>query len=140
MAISYEDISGSNIDPDVFEKFAAKIENRNDVDKQVTTIVKNLAELSIYKVITFDEAYRLIAWLSDKQSLWELNCIKYSSVDARVHNIIDNTIKHSFGVKNDVVCGKCGKTMYVESVACEYETPVRKLYRCTCGEGKEIVI
>lgn len=140
MTISYEDLTGPDIDPDVFEKFAAKIENRNDVDKQVTTIVKNLAELSTYKIITFDEAYRLIAWLSDKQSLWELNCIKNSSGDARVHNIMDNTIKRSFGVKNDVVCSKCGKKMYVESVACEYETPVRKLYRCTCGEGKEIAI
>ena len=140
MTISYEDISGPSIDPDVFEKFAAKIENRNEVDKQVKAIVNNLAELSTHRVITFDEAYQFIVWLSNKQSLWELNCIKNSSDDARVHNIMDNTIKHSFGVKNDVVCGKCGKKMYVESVACEHETPVRKLYRCTCGEGKEIAI
>ena len=40
----------------------------------------------------------------------------------------------------DIVCDKCGKTMHVESIACEYETPVRKLYRCSCGESKYVTI
>lgn len=139
MTITYEDLSGSNIDPYVFEKFAAEIKDRDVVNGYVKNIADNLMKLSTYKVITFDDIYQFINWLSDKQALWELNCIKNASDDPRVHNIMDDGIKHSFNVK-DVICDKCGKTMYVESIACEHGTPVRKLYRCSCVESKYVTI